>query len=200
MTFSISNFVRVNRVYLIWLVFAALLYLFRDMFGLVFITYIMCFITSSITHALRRRFRWSRRFIIVAVYAIFLALVTAFLALMPPRLLNEAISFTEQIPHSVQAIRTWIDANLGSNEMIAPLLAQAKNIVTPETAVINGWNIARAALGKRPALFQLVLHCHAVQLSHHAGPPSPLSGRSSAAFHPSFRGLPRNGRQHSPFR
>ena len=41
--FSISDFVRVNRVYLIWLVFAALLYLFRDMFGLVFITYIMCF-------------------------------------------------------------------------------------------------------------------------------------------------------------
>ena len=56
--FSISDFVRVNRVYLIWVIFAALLYLFRDMFGLVFITYIMCFITSSITHALRRRFRW----------------------------------------------------------------------------------------------------------------------------------------------
>lgn len=146
--FSISDFVRVNRVYLIWLVFAALLYLFRDMFGLVFITYIMCFITSSITHALRRRFRWSRRVIVVIVYVLFLALVTAFLALMPPRLLAEAISFTEQLPHSVQAIRTWVDTNLGSNEMIAPLLAQAKNIVTPETAVVNGWNFARAALEK----------------------------------------------------
>ncbi|MBQ5727461.1 MAG: AI-2E family transporter, partial [Mailhella sp.] len=53
-----------------------------------------------------------------------------------------------QIPHSVQAIRTWIDANLGSNEFIAPLLAQAKTIVTPETAVLNGWTIARAALEK----------------------------------------------------
>ncbi|MBQ4326433.1 MAG: AI-2E family transporter, partial [Mailhella sp.] len=29
-----------------------------------------------------------------------------------------------------------------------PLLAQAKNIVTPETAVVNGWNFARAALEK----------------------------------------------------
>ncbi|MBR6674243.1 MAG: AI-2E family transporter, partial [Mailhella sp.] len=65
MPFSISDFVRVNRVYFIWVIFAALLYLFRDMFGLLFITYIMCFITSSITHALRRRFRWNRRFIVV---------------------------------------------------------------------------------------------------------------------------------------
>ena len=146
--FSISDFVRVNRVYLIWVIFAALVYLFRDMFGLVFITYIMCFITSSITHALRRRFRWSRRVIVVMVYAVFLTLVSAFLALMPPRLLTEAISFTEQLPQSVQTIRTWVDVNLGSNEMIAPLLAQAKNILTPETAVVNGWNIARAALEK----------------------------------------------------
>ena len=75
--FSISDFVRVNRVYLIWVIFAALLYLFRDMFGLVFITYIMCFITSSITHALRRRFRVSRRLIVVVVYALFLTLVSA---------------------------------------------------------------------------------------------------------------------------
>ena len=148
MPFSISDFVRVNRVYLIWVIFAALLYLFRDMFGLLFITYIMCFITSSITHALRRRFRWNRRFIVVSVYVIFLTLVTAFLVLMPPRLLSEAIAFTEQIPHSVQAIRTWIDANLGSNEFIAPILARAKTLVTPETAVLNGWGIARAALEK----------------------------------------------------
>ena len=146
--FSISDFVRVNRVYLIWVIFAALLYLFRDMFGLVFITYIMCFITSSITHALRRRFRVSRRLIVVVVYALFLTLVSAFLALMPPRLLAEAISFTEQLPRSVQTIRAWVDTNLGSNEMIAPLLAQAKNVLTPETAVVNGWNIARAALEK----------------------------------------------------
>ena len=126
MPFSISEFVRVNRVYFTWAIFAALLYLFRDMFGLVFITYVMCFVTSSITHYLRRRFRWSRRAIVVGVYVLFLALVTAFLALMPPRLLAEAISFTEQLPRSVQTIRAWVDANLGSNELIAPLLAQAK--------------------------------------------------------------------------
>ena len=56
MPFSISAFIRVNRVYFIWAAFMALLYLFRDMFGLVFITFIMCFIASSITHNLRRKY------------------------------------------------------------------------------------------------------------------------------------------------
>ncbi len=51
MPFSISQFIRVNRVYFIWAVFMLLLYLFRNMFGLVFITFIMCFIVFSITGA-----------------------------------------------------------------------------------------------------------------------------------------------------
>jgi len=148
MTFSISDFLRANRVFFIWGIFIALAYLFRDMFGLVFITYIMCFITSSITHSLRRRFHWSRRAIIVALYAVFLVILASFIGLMPSRLLVEAISFTEQLPKSVQTIKTWVDANLGNNEILAPLLAQAKNILTPETAVVNGWNIARGALEK----------------------------------------------------
>ena len=38
MSFAIGEFARTNKVVLIWTAFAALLYLFRDMFGLVFIT------------------------------------------------------------------------------------------------------------------------------------------------------------------
>lgn len=47
MPFSISQFIRVNRVYFIWAVFMLLLYLFRNMFGLVFITFIMCLLSSA---------------------------------------------------------------------------------------------------------------------------------------------------------
>ena len=57
MTFNISEFIRVNRVYFIWAVFMGLLYLFRNMFGLVFITFIMCFIVSGATHWIRRKYR-----------------------------------------------------------------------------------------------------------------------------------------------
>lgn len=72
MPFSISQFIRVNRVYFIWAVFMLLLYLFRNMFGLVFITFIMCFIVFSITRGIRRKYRWSRRGVVVAIYVLFL--------------------------------------------------------------------------------------------------------------------------------
>ena len=146
--FSISEFIRVNQVYLIWAIFIALLYLFRDIFGLVFVTYIMCFITSSITHALRRKYHLNRRAMVVAVYIVFLVIVIGFLAVIPPRLLGEAITFTEQLPHSLATLNSWIDANLGDNEIMASMIAQAKNAFTPETTVVNAWNIALSVLEK----------------------------------------------------
>lgn len=104
MPFSISAFIRVNRVYFIWAAFMALLYLFRDMFGLVFITFIMCFIASSITHNLRRKYHWSRRSIVIGIYILFLVGVAAFLTLIPTRILSETINFTEQLPNSMNTL------------------------------------------------------------------------------------------------
>ena len=110
MPFSISQFIRVNRVYFIWAVFMLLLYLFRNMFGLVFITFIMCFIVFSITRGIRRKYRWSRRGVVVAIYVLFLLGVVTFLALIPPRILSETINFTEQLPNSIQTLKLWVDA------------------------------------------------------------------------------------------
>ena len=44
---------------MIWAAFAALLYVFRSLFGLLFITYIMCFVASGISHSLRRMLHWN---------------------------------------------------------------------------------------------------------------------------------------------
>ncbi len=148
MSFSISEFIRVNRVYFIWAVFMFFLYLFRDMFGLVFITFIMCFITSSITHDIRRKFRWKRRPIVVSVYILFLLGVVAFLYLIPPRILSETMNFTEQLPGSVQTIKSWTENYVKDNEILAPMVAQTKNILLPETTVVSAWNIIRGGLEK----------------------------------------------------
>ena len=78
MTFSISDFIKVNRVYFIWAVFFWLLYLFKDMFGLVFMTFIMCFVVSSLAHKLRRKYRFNRRTVVVCFYILFLIGVDRF--------------------------------------------------------------------------------------------------------------------------
>ena len=121
MTFDISKFIKTNRVYFIWGIFMGLLYLFKDMFGLVFITFIMCFITTGITHYLRQKYRWNRRAIVVCTYILFIFGVIAFLTYVPPHLLSETISFTEQLPTTISSVKNKINSGLASNEMIAPL-------------------------------------------------------------------------------
>ena len=148
MTFNISEFIRTNRVYVIWAIFMGLLYLFRDMFGLVFITFIMCFIVSGITHFLRRKYQLNRRVVVVCIYFIFSMGVCAFLVYIPPKLLSETINFTEQLPQSINSVKNWLNKNLGTNELVAPLLPQIKEAVMPESVVVSVWNIVRGMLEK----------------------------------------------------
>lgn len=148
MTFSISEFIRTNRVYFIWGVFLGLLYMFRNMFGLVFITFIMCFIASSIMHKIRRKYHLNRRTIVIGIYLLFLMGVCAFLMFIPPRLLSETINFTEQLPKSMSSVRHWFGDNLSQNEIIAPLLPQIKEALSPDTVIVSAWNIVRNLLEK----------------------------------------------------
>ncbi len=148
MTFNISEFLRINRVYFIWAAFMGLLYLFRNMFGLVFITFIMCFIVSGITHHLRRKYHLNRRMLVVFLYLLFLMAVSAFLVYIPPRLLSETINFTEQLPQSFESVRNWLNANLGTNELVAPILPQIKEAMLPESMIVSAWNIVRGMLEK----------------------------------------------------
>jgi len=146
--FSISSFIHTNRSYVIWIAFGAILYLFRSLFGLLFITYILCFLTSSVTHALRKKFHLNRKLIIVVLFSALLALAVAFLRYIPPRLFAEAMNFTEQLPGSVRTIKVWMDNQLGSNEVIAPLLEQLRHTLTPETTAGKAWEIALGALNR----------------------------------------------------
>ncbi|MBR5599414.1 MAG: AI-2E family transporter [Alphaproteobacteria bacterium] len=144
--FSISEFIKINRVYFIWIVFFGLLYLFRDMFGLVFITFIMCFVVSSVAHKLRRKYRLNRRMVVVCFYILFLLGVIGFLKYIPPILLSETISFTEQLPRSIQSVKEWADSEFKDNEFIAPMLNQIEGAMLPEKSVVGAWNVLRGVL------------------------------------------------------
>lgn len=144
--FNIGQFVRSNKVVFIWAAFGLLLYLFRDLFGLVFITYIMCFITYSITNALHRRLGLNRRLMVLAVYAIFLLLIAGFLFFVMPGLALEAKSFTDQLPRATRTIDAWIAANAEDNTYLVPVIEQAREYLTPEQLVFRGWAMARGLL------------------------------------------------------
>lgn len=146
MSFSIGELARTNKVFLIWTAFGALLYLFRDMFGLVFITYVMCFITHSVTSPLRRIFGLHRRLMVVTVYLVFLLLIGAFLFFLTPTLLGEARNFTAQIPRALATIDAWATANASASGFLVPVLEQIKEYLTPEQMILQGWTMGRGLL------------------------------------------------------
>ena len=148
MTFNISEFIKVNRVYFIWAIFAGVLYLVRDMFGLVFMTFIMGFIVSSVAYKLRRKYRFNRRMVVVLIYLLFVVGVVAFLRYIPTRLLSETMTFTEQLPSTISSLNEWIDNKFADNEVVAPILSQIKETIKPETTVVSAWNFLRNVLEK----------------------------------------------------
>ena len=146
MTFNIKEFTRENKVIFILAAFAVLLFLFRDMFGLVFITYVMCFITHSATEAIHKKFKINRRLIILGIYLVFLVAIAALILLVMPRLLNEAKSFGEQIPVSLRKIEAW--AATVDNSYAMPAFERLKEFLTPDQMLLRGWAIGRAFLEK----------------------------------------------------
>ncbi|MBE6451175.1 MAG: AI-2E family transporter [Alphaproteobacteria bacterium] len=148
MIFDISKFIQVNRAYFIWATFMGLLYLFRDMFGLVFITFIMCFIVSGITGYIRQRYNINRKAVVIGIYILFLIGVIAFLTIVPPKLLAEAMSFTDQLPNSIKSTKEWLSTNLAGNEFISPLLPQIKEALFPDTLLVSVWTVVRSIIEK----------------------------------------------------
>ncbi len=146
MSFNIARFSRTNKQFIIWIAFGLLLYLLRDMFGLVFITYIMCFIINGLTHRLHRSTKLHRRFMVVMMYLIFLVAITGFIFFITPRLLSETKQFTDQLPQTLVTIEQWVDAQVAENESLAPLSERVKTLLTPEELVLRGWALSRGTL------------------------------------------------------
>ena len=143
---DIAGFISANKVIFIWLAFGSLLYLFRDMFGLVFITYIMCFIAQSIVNALRKVTNLNRRLLIVLLYGVFLVLVGIFLFFLVPVLVAEARSFGEQLPAVMRFIDAWAQANVEESRVLVPAFEQVREYLTPRQMILKGWGMGRAFL------------------------------------------------------
>lgn len=146
MTFNIKSFVLENKVIFIWAAFALLLFLFRDMFGLVFITFVMCFITHSVTETARKRLGINRRLLVLLVYLVFLIVIAALFLLVVPRLLGEARSFGEQIPVALHKIEAW--AATADNSYALSAIERAKEFLSPDQMLLRGWAMGRAFLEK----------------------------------------------------
>ncbi|MCL5270275.1 MAG: AI-2E family transporter [bacterium] len=90
MAFSLDQFYRLNRRALIWIILLGLLYLLRDFFGLIFLTFVLAFFAAPLAAFGQRYLRMTRRISIIVVYGLFLMGIVLFATFVTPRVLGEA--------------------------------------------------------------------------------------------------------------
>ena len=127
---DLYQFVRTNKKIVIWVCFFGLLFLVRKVFGLVFLTFILCYIFNNIIVQLERRTLLGRRFWIISVYLFSMAVVAGLFFFALPHILGETKLFITKIPQSVDAIHVHLDKLAHKQPQIAPIMERIKDSVT----------------------------------------------------------------------
>ena len=127
---DLHQFVRTNKKVVIWVCFFGLLFLVRKVFGLVFLTFILCYIFNNIIVQLERLTRLRRRFWTVAVYLLFVAAVVVLFFLALPHIFREAKLFITKLPQSVDAVHLYLDQLAYKQPQIAPVIERVKDAIT----------------------------------------------------------------------
>jgi len=132
MNFDLASFVATNKRVFIWTVFFLLLYLVRGLFGLVFLTFILCFIFNNLIDRLSRWSRLPRRVWTVIIYAFFLAVVITTLSFIGPKVVNESTSFLKQVPQTLMKLRAMLDHLTAQQPQLEPLTERLQYGLTLE--------------------------------------------------------------------
>lgn len=93
MSFSFDRFYQLNRRILIWVILAAVLWLLRDFFGLIFITFVLAFIATPLVQLAHRRLRLPYRPSLALVYLFFVLVLGGFIRFVTPGVIGEASRF-----------------------------------------------------------------------------------------------------------
>jgi len=93
MSFSLDNFYEANRRVLIWVILIALLWLLRDFFGLIFITFVLAFIATPLVRTGQSRLKLPYRLSLALVYIFFLLVLGSFIRYVTPSVIGEANIF-----------------------------------------------------------------------------------------------------------
>lgn len=132
MAFSLDQFYRLNRRALIWIILAVLLWMMRDFFALVFLTFILAFIATPMAAFAERRLLLPRRVAIIIVFGLFLIGLFSFVRFVTPSIGREAAEITRKLPdieNKILDVKNQLVANYPS---LDGLLTDYMRSVLPE--------------------------------------------------------------------
>lgn len=102
--FSFNEFYRRNRRVVIWVILFGLLWLMRDFFGLVFLTFVLAFAAAPVIEFGRQRLRLPHLASLLAVYALALLAIATFVRFVVPDVASEANRLIGNLPQIEQRL------------------------------------------------------------------------------------------------
>ena len=103
-SFSFVEFYQQNRRVLIWVVLFGLLWLLRDFFGLVFMTFVLAFVAAPLAEFGTRRLRLAPRFSLSLVYLLYLGTLIGFISFVAPSVADEVNRLIGNLPQIEQRL------------------------------------------------------------------------------------------------
>ncbi|MBI5618674.1 MAG: AI-2E family transporter [Gammaproteobacteria bacterium] len=132
--FSLSQFYRLNRRVVIWALFFGALWMLRDFFGLVFLTFVLAFVVAPGAEFLQRRLRLPYRASLVAVYGLLVVALVSFVRFVTPQVAGEAKELIDNLgaveERIVDAKRVLVD---GYPQLGGALKEYARSALDDET-------------------------------------------------------------------
>jgi len=134
---DIAQLFRTNKTLAIWAAFFGLVWLtsYYGLFGLVFITYILCFLFNGPIERLAAKTRWPRVLWAVVVYVLFLTVVLTIISSVVPKIGSESSAFLKKLPDTLEKLRSHLDNWAWLAPDMAAPIARVKDYLTLEALV-----------------------------------------------------------------
>ncbi len=120
MTFSIERFLNVNRRPISWMALVGLLYVVRDLFSLIFLTFLIVIIAQPIVDYFHRRTRFPRFAILSAVFLTLTAGFVSAICYAIPNITQEATAFANELPRYQESLLNYWRDSLSKYKQLAP--------------------------------------------------------------------------------
>ncbi|MBI3267413.1 MAG: AI-2E family transporter [Planctomycetes bacterium] len=93
-----AGLIDIGKKLVIWAVFFALLWFLQDFFGLIFLTFLLGFISNSLVERIARHYPGKRTYVVLEVYLFLLVVLSGLATYTLPRIYKEAEAFIKNLP------------------------------------------------------------------------------------------------------
>jgi predicted PurR-regulated permease PerM len=127
--FSVNEFYQRNRRLVIWIILFGLLWLLRDFFGLVFLTFVLAIFATPLAEFGRRRLKLPHWVALSLVYLLFLIVLASFVRFVVPSVASELNRMIDNLPATeirlLEAKNRFIDRYPTLRQPLGGFLASA---------------------------------------------------------------------------